>query len=399
MKTVWITRSFLDYRVPVYKELNGLLDGKLVLIYNAEVVPERVQAKAAAALGQQAIGLRGEWRFGRRLQVDRIANSAIRLPWQPGLLQAVRRHRPEVLITDGFFQWTAAALWLRMTARVPHVLCYERTAYTERNAQWFRRFYRRRVLRYVDSMCCNGRLSGEYTCQLGMPADRITYGHMAADTDGLSAAVQRVDCQRIQDLRRRLGVRDICLLYVGQLIPRKGLQPLLDAWSRMQSGLASQASLVLVGDGPERPRLEDFCKANDLNNVHFVGSIDYDSLAPYYAAADAFVIPTLEDNWSLVVPEAMACGLPILCSKYNGCWPELVHDGRNGWVFDPLSLCDTVRCLEECLRSKSKLPAMGQESLALVKGHTPQKAAAAVFEACRLALAMRASSLKSVSPL
>ena len=107
---------------------------------------------------------------------------------------------------------------------------------------------------------------------------------------------------------------------------------------------------------------------------------------PYYAAADAFVIPTLEDNWSLVVPEAMACGLPILCSKYNGCWPELVQEGRNGWVFDPLDEQGTTETLSTAVRCQPELATMGAESLAIVSEHSPRRAAQAILSACELAL-------------
>ena len=47
-------------------------------------------------------------------------------------------------------------------------------------------------------------------------------------------------------------------------------------------------------------------------------------------------MPTWQDNWSLVVPDAMACGLRVLCSKFNGGWPELAHEDENGYVFSPL---------------------------------------------------------------
>ena len=199
-----------------------------------------------------------------------------------------------------------------------------------------------------------------------------------------------------------------------------------------------------MGDGPERQSLEQSAKSKGLN-VRFIGPVDYDKLAPYYAAADAFIIPTLEDNWSLVVPEAMACGLPILCSKYNGCWPELVQEGRNGWVFDPLDPADTVRCLAQCARLKAEsrkqkaesaeacadapthrrpdapatadqfqlsafqhfsfqkpsiLQQMGEQSREILKDHTPRKAAEAIYRACEIAIKHRsAKALTSALPL
>lgn len=142
--------------------------------------------------------------------------------------------------------------------------------------------------------------------------------------------------------------------------------------------------LVIVGDGPERGRLMNQTSAAGLKSVYFEGSVDYDHMAGYYAASDAFVMPTLEDNWSLVVPEAMACGLPILCSKYNGCWPELVQE-RNGWVFDPLDPQDTLRGLKACIERGPELPGMGRESRAIIAGHTPRHAARSIYEACRIA--------------
>ena len=120
--------------------------------------------------------------------------------------------------------------------------------------------------------------------------------------------------------------------------------------------------------------------------MRFVGAIDYDNIAIYYAAADVFIIPTLEDNWSLVVPEAMACGLPILCSKYNGCWPELIHQDKNGWIFDPLDSESTVKCLNLCIENKNELTKMGINSQEIVKNYSPEKAAGTIIRGCEIAM-------------
>jgi len=125
--------------------------------------------------------------------------------------------------------------------------------------------------------------------------------------------------------------------------------------------------------------------------VHLVGDVDYDQIATYYASADIFVMPTLEDNWSLVVPEAMACGLPVICSIYNGCWPELVQEGRNGWVFDPLKPDSIVQTLTKALSSMEDLQQMGSESRAIVANHTPEHAAEAIWAACNIALELKRS--------
>jgi glycosyltransferase involved in cell wall biosynthesis len=388
VKAVWVTRSFLDYRVPVYDELWKRLRGQFALIYNAEYVPERVSRKAHSVLGDKALGLWGERRVGCA-EWDGMANKGARIPYQPGLAKIILKEKPDVLISDGFFQWTYSALWLRATRRIPHVMCYERTAHTERNAQWYRTTYRKLAMRWIDAMCCNGRLCGEYTQSLGFPPDRITYGHMVADVKTLAEESGQVTEEQAQRMRSELGLSGMVFLYVGQLIPRKGVMQLLEAWNAFSHEADETAcSLILVGGGPQEVDCRAYCGENRLNNVCFTGAIDYDLLPSYYRAADVFAMPTLEDNWSLVVPEAMACGLPLLCSKYNGCWPELVRP-ENGWVFDPLDVPDTVNALQLCLNKHESLKSMGEASRHIVQNHTASQAADAIIKACSIAVESR----------
>jgi glycosyltransferase involved in cell wall biosynthesis len=165
----------------------------------------------------------------------------------------------------------------------------------------------------------------------------------------------------------------------------KGIGQLLEAWNLFQRKHSLGGTLVLVGTGPEETEFKDQVERDGVKGVWFVGDMDYDHLAAYYASADIFIMPTLEDNWSLVVPEAMACGLPILCSNYNGCWPELVQAGRNGWVFDPLDEEKFVAALVLAVENQSRLQEMGRESRLIIAGHSPAHAARAIHSTCLLA--------------
>jgi len=396
MRITWITRSFLDYRVPVFDNLNKLVNGNLTLIYYRDVVPLRIQRKTEQVLGKKSIGLSGELRLvgpkSFAIGASGSGNSAgLRIPFQPGLVKVLRRSKPDVMVSDGFFQWTTAALWLRATKGIPNVVLYERTYHTARNAQWYRTAYRKLAMRWVDAICCNGQLCGEYTRDLGFPEDRITYGHMVADVEGLQKAMLNITNIKTARIRDKYGLEGIVFLYVGGLVPRKGIYELLKAWKKFASHQQSNAiTLLLVGEGQQREELEQYRESNKLNNVRFVGEIDYDKLAPFYEAADVFVIPTLSDNWSLVVPEAMAYGLPILCSKYNGCWPELVTSD-NGWVFDPKNVADTYATLEKCIQHSKMLNKMGRKSLDIVSNFTGRTAAKTILKTCELAMKNKTS--------
>ena len=386
MKVAWINPCFLHYRVPVYAALDRLLGGRLTVIFSADRTPSCVGEKITAALGDRAVGLRGEYRLNLGADGANFANVGLKVPYQPGLLRAVAAARPDVIVSEGFFQWTPVSLWYKARHRVPLVITYERTAHTERNAGALRTFYRRWIAKRTDAIACNGVLSKQYCRhQLRVPEARIVTGAMAADSDMLTKRITQISANARLP---RIGGRPLShpvVLYVGRLICLKGLRELLTAWGLYNHRRPNPGTLLLVGDGPERSRLEKMVGDLKLSNVLFAGEVPYEEIVDFFAAADVLVMPTLEDNWSLVVPEAMACGLPILCSSYNGCWPELVHPDRNGWVFDPKDTEQFASLLQVVHRDRERLPQMGEASRAIVQDFGPAQAAKAVLTACRIA--------------
>ena len=115
MKITWVTRSFLDYRIPVFKALDEMCGHQLTVVYYKDIPPKRTQDKLKAVLGDRAIARERELRIGNRPKVDNAskANSSIRIPLSPGLIKQVMQTKPDVLVSDGFMQWTYAALVTR----------------------------------------------------------------------------------------------------------------------------------------------------------------------------------------------------------------------------------------------------------------------------------------------
>jgi 1,2-diacylglycerol 3-alpha-glucosyltransferase len=106
--------------------------------------------------------------------------------------------------------------------------------------------------------------------------------------------------------------------------------------------------------------------------LYLPGFCQIEQLPAFYASADCFVHPALQEPWGLVINEAMACRLPILSASSVGAADELVHDGVNGWRFDPAD----VGSLAEALLRIMVLPAherlaMGEASSRLVEERCP----------------------------
>lgn len=385
MKILWINPSFLDYRVPVYAHLNMISEGNLTVLYSKNRVVPRVQEKTTQAIGKGAVGLIGEKRICFGDNSCDFSNRSIQLPIQRGLLSTVLKCKADVVIIEGFFQWSIAGLIRKLIRRTPLVLSYERTSHTERNCPSWRRFYRKCCLAFIDSALANGDLTKEYLTSLGFNPKRIVTGGMAADAEQLQVLTAQ---SRRHPATHGLfdRIERPAFLYVGQLTKRKGVHELLAGWSIFKSKCSGTGSLVIVGDGAEQTQAHRMVQEQRIPCVRFGGAWNYDKIHLAYAAADVFVIATLEDNWSLVVPEAMACGLPVLCSIYNGCHLELIEDERNGKTFDPLDEASLANALVWCSNNKHKLKEFGQRSVEIVDNFSPRKAAQAAYRACEIAL-------------
>ena len=385
MKIVWSIRSFLDYRVPVFACLNEISGGKLSVVFPDTRTPDRVRKKIKQELGDNAIEMTGERSLGSKAPSNQLANKSWLFTYQPGLAKTINSLSPDVTIGDGFGQWSVPLLKRRIMKRTPFVLCYERTAHTERSAQATRTLYRKQMCRWVDAACVNGSLTKEFlVSSYGVEESKITTGFMASDSS-LASRVADIDRDAISKIRSKYDLNGTTYLSVGRLIDRKGVMPMMNAWNKFVQEGNPNATLALAGEGERINDIKKFCQSNNLENLRVLGRIPYAEIEQLYVASDVMLMPTLEDNWSLVVPEAMSCGLPVINSKYNGCWPELTHDGSTGWVFDPLDPADFLSAIKTAYQHREQLNAMGKQCTEVVSHYTPESAAHAIYQACEIA--------------
>jgi glycosyltransferase involved in cell wall biosynthesis len=134
------------------------------------------------------------------------------------------------------------------------------------------------------------------------------------------------------EARRRIGVpEDVRLLtYVGKLVPRKGVDVLIEAMGLLAARPGGAPHLVLAGIGEMREGLEARAAALGLGDrVRFVGKILHDELPWYMCAGDVFVLPSYSEGLPTVACEALNCGVPMVATAVDGT-PEIVRDGETG---------------------------------------------------------------------
>lgn len=186
---------------------------------------------------------------------------------------------------------------------------------------------------------------------------------------GVDAAQWRRRPPAADEIRRRR--RGPLVLFLGRLVRYKRIDLLIDAMS------ALEATLVVVGDGPERERLQQLVRCRRLQSrVAFVGAVDNDERGAYYHAADVFVLPsaTRAESFGIAMLEAMACGTPAVCVEVGTGSSWLNLHGETGVVLrsaDSACLASAVRgLLEDDARRRS----MGENAAERVREHFPKKA-------------------------
>jgi glycosyltransferase involved in cell wall biosynthesis len=253
----------------------------------------------------------------------------------PGFIWHLLRFWPDAVISNEMGLRTIVALLYGIIARRPVWVWWGGTVHTERNIGKMRRALRFLISHWGNNWISYGQTSTEYLMTLGIRRDRILEAQNCVDERRFSEAAQRAF---------QLEPRPV-LLHVGQFIGRKGIDLLLKAAATLQQE-GHEFSLLLVGSGRDKQELESLAKDLLLQNVRFENVNDPLEMSGIYRSADVLIFPTLEDVWGLVANEAMWCGVPVLCSKYAGCAPELFTAES---VFDPQDADEFVRRLGEAL--------------------------------------------------
>ncbi len=171
-----------------------------------------------------------------------------------------------------------------------------------------------------------------------------------------------------QTLRSRWGVgaEEVVILAARRMVEKNGLIYLAEA---APDFLRAGVRLVLVGDGPERPRVVESLRAAGLEQYSLLtGSIDNGQMPEVYTASDIVVLPSLKEATSITGLEAMACAKPLVGTRVGGI-PELVIEGENGLLVpsaDPRALGQAIATM---IHDKGFRQAAGAASRRRVEGH------------------------------
>jgi glycosyltransferase involved in cell wall biosynthesis len=365
-RLVLITEIIAPYRIPVFNALARRDGVDLHVIFLAET------DKAVRQWHIYTDDIRfsyevlpsWRWRAGKHsLLVNR------------GLWPALKAACPQAIVCGGYnYPASWGSLWWARRHNVLFVLWTESNQRDQRSGRAGVERLKRYFVKSCNAFVVPGKSSLAYLRTLGVSEQVIFTAPNAVDNTFFATQAENARCHPAA-CREKLGLPRRFILFVGRLIPEKGVFDLLEGYAKLESGLRSEVGLVFAGDGVSREELAQQAKRISPGTVCFPGFAQREDLADLYALAETLILPTHSDPWGLVVNEAMACGLPIIVSSVAGCSADLVEDGWNGYVVPPRDSEKLSVAIDSLVRQPELKQQMSARSLERIRNYSPEACA------------------------
>jgi glycosyltransferase involved in cell wall biosynthesis len=291
------------------------------------------------------------------------------------LRDLVAGRAPDLIVTNSvkshFLLWRSQ-LWRKS----PWVAFHHGYTDTDRKMRLYNRLDRWTLPHADRLVTVCGAFAQELISSTGIPAGRISVQHNSIRRQ------PPVNPVEIETLRNTLGIAkaEKVVLSVGRLSREKAHLDLLDAFKRLQATNPEiLCRLVIVGDGPERSRLEAAAESLGCNDrIVFTGQVN--DVRPFYALANVFVLPSHSEGSPNVLLEAMAANVPVVATAVGGV-PEMVENNESALLTSPNDHRELADSIARLLTDKAVAERLTANATSLIDTRfTPENYVRAVVE-------------------
>jgi alpha-1,3-rhamnosyl/mannosyltransferase len=220
--------------------------------------------------------------------------------------------------------------------------------------------------------------SGDLQTILGVKSDKVTVIPLAPDP-----AFYPRSPTETEPVRRQYGLPESFVLYVGSNKPHKNLAGLVEAWSYLTFHVSRFTLLIAGVWDPRYPQPRLLAERLGLQNIRWLGPVPEADLPALYSMADLFVFPSLYEGFGLPVLEAMACGVPVVCSNTSSL-PEVAGDAA--LLVDPTDIRALAAAMERALTDEHLRAEMRARGLERARRFTWEEAARRTLDVYRRVL-------------
>ncbi|MFN5134092.1 MAG: glycosyltransferase family 4 protein [Chitinophagaceae bacterium] len=263
----------------------------------------------------------------------------------PGLLKQLKNEHYDAVMIYRWSVWSHFYLMQKLGQQVKLFFRGDSTLLNKKKGIvsdlkniWFQFVYRN-----VQTAFAAGTHNKAYLLKCGLKNEQIVDAPHAVDNKRFTENEEAMELRALKE-RRLMGIEDEALIfhYAGKFYGLKQLDILIKAFQLTKD---KNVRLLLTGNGEDEVYLKSLAASD--SRILFQSFKNQSAMPWVYRMGDVFVLPSKSETWGLGVNEAMACGRPAIVSNQCGCAPDLILEGKTGYVFKTGNESDLLRCLHQ----------------------------------------------------
>lgn len=285
--------------------------------------------------------------------------------FNPSIFKELLNNNYDIVISGGYSSLTSKiALLICKLKKVPFILWSGSTLYETSRMRKLAMPAIKLFIKNCDAFIVYGSRAKDYIKSFNIPEEKIFIAINVGDVSFFLEKNNILKGQKDRLLKENKIKTKRNILFVGRLIPIKGLNYLIEAFKKLNSEF-QDLGLLIIGTGPLKHQLLDISKK--CKDIHFIGFIQPPELPNYYKMADIFVLPSTYEVFSIVTSEAMASGLPIVTTTNNGASEDIIINGVNGFTIEKNRSEEIYLALSKLFSDEKLMRDMGHNSLNLIE--------------------------------
>jgi len=277
----------------------------------------------------------------------------------PGIVWELWKGKYDAVLVMG---WMDITLWFTYIAakvrRTPILVRAVASSYYDRNTKRSKTFLllKKTALNilfhfFIDGFMSIGSRNARFYKEYGIPGERIFNFPYGVDTNFFRSEVEKYKGRK-NEIREEMNIplNAVVSVFAARFGPEKHPEHVVKAFKKLRN--VPNAILLMVGDGPMKAQLEKEVKDEEISNTRFLGFKNQRELVKIYSISDILVRADAphKGDWGATVNEAMACGLPVVCTDTISSQEDLIERGENGFVYslgDVDALSNYIKVLAE----------------------------------------------------
>lgn len=344
------------YRIEFFNRISALMSERNMHFH---VIFQDTTTKRRSFWKNASEGSDFSFEFSKTINIGGYLKK-MRIPLSP--IREFSKNAPDVIVATGFNLHTIFAFFYTRNKNIP-LMIWTGEREIKGLCRYLRILVRKWILKRTGCIFTYGKAAQDfYSCNFDFPREKMT------TLLNVIPVQHEIDVPaKIELKKKELRKKNLRLIIVGDLRKRKGIHYIPDLLGELASTLSQHTiELVIIGGGPEEKAFRNSLQPHkERIEIRFLGKIPNNQVLEEVAGTHFLLFPTLGDTWGHVITEAFSVGTPVFTSRFAGAVPDMIKEGKNGFVVDfesPDQIARTVSALISNISEYEKICRFAKQS-------------------------------------